>query len=148
MSQEIPQVGDDGNGAQVATDEQQLRAIQAAAARVREASFREAANEEEGVFVSDLDRVKAENLHLKLMVTAYKVKDAQLQLQKYREEQQEYQTEIAQTFADLQQKYNINLTTHEIRASDGAVIPRDQGRLDFSALMQRIAQQAQDAGVE
>lgn len=155
MSSEIPQVGDDGdNGAKEGAPQppegltpEQIAEIRQTQAVLQQqgGQVAEAPEADEPVIVSELDRVKAENLHLKLLITAYKVKDAQQELQRYSTEQRVMQTAIVECQAEIAEKYSIDLTTHEIQGDTGEVIPRGQSKLDFGQLMQRIAQQGGQA---
>ena len=143
MSQSgVPQVGDRGNGAQGLTPEQiaEIRAQQPQQ-QVGAVASPPTEKEEASIVVSELDRVKAENLHLRLLIAAYKVKDAQTQYLSYQEEQSELQAAIVQSRAELQEKYGIDLEIHEIRSDTGLVVPRGQSQVDFGQLMQRIAMQ-------
>lgn len=130
----VPQVGD-GNGSTQQPSlpedltQEQLDAIQA---RMKEAA-------EKPVFVSELDRVKAELLHIKALVCAYRIKDAQAEVDKANDELRGYQAEIVKSQEEIAAKYEINLQTHEIRADDGLVMPRGQAGMDFGQLMQRLA---------
>lgn len=83
--------------------------------------------QEELIFVSREDRLEAENLHLRVMKVAYEIKDLQTQLETKRKEIEEHQKKILAIRKTLEEKYSINLTTHEVREEDGAVVPRGSG---------------------
>lgn len=142
---EVPQVGDDGNSGMVeGLSEEQIAALRAAQAQVKmqtqgQASTGKVAEKsDEPIVVSELDRAKAENLHLRALVAAYKVKACQDEYFKAQEELKGYQEAIVGAQQELSQKYNINLQTHEIRGEDGVVVPRGQNA-DFANLMQSLA---------
>ena len=151
----VPQVGDDGsNGAgeqapppiDQMTEEQiaDLRAASAEAVASAKVVASEAVKQEDKpIIVDELDRAKAENLHLKALIAAYKLKSLQDDALKAQQEMASFQEQILQSQSDLSTKYGINLQTHEIRGDDGMVVPRG-GNGNFGALMQRLA--AQPAG--
>ncbi len=161
MNGGIPQVGDDGsNGAPIAAQPpaqaqaqtplqglspEKLEEIRQAQATLQAAQGQVGAQppQPEIITVSREDMLEAENLHLRLLVCAYKVKDAQQQAQKYSDEQSTLQSKIIASQGELQKKYNIDLQTHEIDGQSGIVIPRGSKGVGFGQLMQHLAQQQQ-----
>lgn len=85
------------------------------------------------LYIDEVDRLKAENLNLKVAravdqetILRQQIADMQTnklpQLQRNREELTQ---QMGQMRRELELKYNINLSTHTIRHDDGLVMPRD-----------------------
>lgn len=87
------------------------------------------------VVVSEVDRLKAENLNLKLLnlinketILQQQIADLQnRQLPELQRERQAMNEQMAMMRVDIEQRYKINLTTHHIKPDDGTVIPRNPG---------------------
>ena len=75
----------------------------------------------EVIHVSAEDRLRAENLHLKVINLNH---EEQLLLQQLTGKQQEraaIQQQLGALKEEIEKKYSVNLTTHEIRETDGQV---------------------------
>lgn len=73
------------------------------------------------------DRLRAENLQLKLMNLALREKNIQAELAVLRKEQSRLQTEYLQMQKDLEEKYGIDLNTSMVNSDDGTVRPKPRG---------------------
>lgn len=90
--------------------------------------------------IEELDLLRAENIHLKVLLQAYKKKDAAEGVRRIDEELDALNQRVVEIHAELGKKYNINFQTHEIRQGDGAIVPR--GTAGLVGLNQLIAQMA------
>lgn len=70
------------------------------------------------------DRLRAENLQLKLMNMALKEKELLAQLELVRGTTMELQKQYLKLQIELSQKYGVDLTVAQVRSSDGAIVPR------------------------
>lgn len=92
--------------------------------------------EEKQVIVDELDKLRMVNQHLQvltLMQEEQLIRSEFLRLQEQRSKVQEklnkLNVDIKETIRDIEMRYGVNLSTHEIRESDGAVIPRGNANL-------------------
>lgn len=143
---EVPQVGDEGNsGLKEELTSEQVASIQAAQNQAKTQVQGQVAagvasikpEDTKSIIISENDRLKAENLHLKVIILAYKSKTAQEEYVKVQGELQEHQQLILQSQQELQEKYGIDLQTHEI-SSDGTVSSREQSNINIGQLMQHL----------
>ncbi len=72
----------------------------------------------------DHDRLRAENLQLKLMNMALQEKELMGQLESVQATTVGLQKKYIELQAELSQKYGVDLVTSQVRSSDGAIIPR------------------------
>lgn len=87
------------------------------------------------VIVSELDRLKAENLNLKLLnlinretLLQHQLTDLQSrQLPDLQRERGAINELMLAMRLDIERRYGISLTTHHIKPDDGQVIPRNPG---------------------
>jgi hypothetical protein len=70
------------------------------------------------------DRLQAENLQLKLMNMALQEKELLSKLEGVRAATINLQKLYLGMQLDLSQKYKVDLTTSQVRSSDGAIVPR------------------------
>lgn len=84
------------------------------------------APETKPIVVDEVDRLKAENLNLKLITLVNRETILQQQMTDIQNQRTKMQQEMYAMRQVLQEKYGINLTTHHIRPEDGVVIPRPQ----------------------
>lgn len=99
----------------------------------------------EGVVVEELDRLKAENLNLRLMGVVNRETILQQQLNELGKERQELNVKMETMRKEIEAAYGINLQTHHINPDNGVVIPRNPaGGVSPQAVaaMQRLQQQA------
>jgi hypothetical protein len=73
------------------------------------------------------DRQRAEILNLRKLVASQQLALIQAQLNDAVRRNDEITRELLNLRAELEQKYGINLQTHDIRQSDGIVIPKMNG---------------------
>lgn len=76
------------------------------------------------LIVEEVDRLRAENLNLKLLQIVNRETILQQQLNELQRERTAHQERMQAMREMLESKYGINLTTHHIRPEDGVVIPR------------------------
>lgn len=76
------------------------------------------------VVVSREDRLHSENLHLRVLNVAHETVKLQQALEEKRATLTELQQKILSLKSDLEEKYGINLDTHEIDDSTGEVKPK------------------------
>lgn len=79
------------------------------------------------VVVAEVDRLKAENINLKLLGNINKETILQHQLNDLQRERQELNAKMAELRREIEVKYGINLTTHHIMPDNGVVVPRMPG---------------------
>lgn len=75
--------------------------------------------------LSELDRMRAENLHLKLYNTELRKRATIRELQAIEQLYQELTQEAAQLQTQLAKEYKINFRTHELQAGTGLIVPRE-----------------------
>ena len=76
------------------------------------------------VIVSREDRLESENLHLRAMNKVGEIQNLQQQIQSISRELEVLKQQISAKRKELEEKYGVNMTTHQIRETDGAVVPR------------------------
>jgi len=99
------------------------------------------------IVVEEIDRLKAENLNLKMFnltsretILQQQIADLQSrQLPALRSERDALNEKMMELRKGLEEKYGISLQTHQIRAEDGVVIPR-AGQQTASSLLQKLQQ--------
>jgi hypothetical protein len=69
------------------------------------------------------DRLRSENLQLKLMNMGLQEEGKLRELAKLRADRAEVQQQFIKLRKELEKKYDVNLSTVEVRAGDGAIIP-------------------------
>ena len=92
---------------------------------------------EEAKFVSREDRLEAENLHLKILNLAQQEQLLHQKVAVLQKERTDLHNKLVEMRDSLAEKYDINMQTHEVRNTDGAVIERGTAP-DFSQLMQQV----------
>lgn len=70
------------------------------------------------------DRLRAENLQLKLMNMALQEKELMSKLEGVQAATRNLQKQYLALQRELGQKYKVDLTTSQVRSSDGAIVPR------------------------
>ena len=95
--------------------------------------------DEEPVFVNKEDRLEAENIHLRVVNLAHEAQMLQAQLQDKSVQIQQLQQDILAKRLELEEKYSIDLSTHEIRETDGQVIARSNQN-SVARMMQQLGQ--------
>lgn len=103
--------------------------------------------EAESIFISKEDRLVAENLHLRVVNLAHEARALQEQLQQKTQQLQKLQQDIGEKRSELEVKYNIDLATHEIRESDGQVMPRT-AQNSVARVMQQLGQEQRSPNVK
>lgn len=105
------------------------------------------------VVVLEVDRLKAENLNLKLLnsmnqeaIVQGRIKDLQGQLNEINGQRAELTAQMQAMRVDVEAKYGINLATHVIQPESGVVTPRPQapGNMDPAAMAAAIQQMQAD----
>jgi len=100
--------------------------------------------------VEEVDRLKAENLNLKLLACVNRETILQQQLNELGKERQAYNEQMQIMQAEIEAKYGINLRTHTIQSDSGMVVPRNpQPGMDprmAAMLQQQLQQQLQKKG--
>jgi hypothetical protein len=91
--------------------------------------------------VDEIDRLKLENVHLRLLLCAFKEKSLVDELHKARAERSELQQQIVVLNKQLVDKYGVDPATQEVSAETGQVLPRGQAGTGFGDLLRQIAQQ-------
>jgi hypothetical protein len=91
--------------------------------------------------VDEVDRLKLENVHLHLLLCAFKEKNLVDELGKARVERAELQQKIVELNRRLIDKYGIDPMTQEVNAETGQVLARGQAGASFNELLRTIAQQ-------
>lgn len=76
------------------------------------------------IIVSELDRLKAENLNLRLLNLVNRESVLQQQLTEIQNERLLIAQQMGAMRKDMEERYGVNLSTHHIRPGDGLVIPR------------------------
>jgi hypothetical protein len=79
---------------------------------------------EEPIQVEEVDRLKAENLNLKLLACVNRETILQQQLNELGKERQLYNEHMQAMQATIEEKYGINLRTHHILPDSGMVVSR------------------------
>lgn len=69
------------------------------------------------------DRLRAENLQLKILNLTYQEEVLESRLEMLRKDRSALQRKYVELKKQLEQKYNVNLSTSEVRPSDGAIVP-------------------------
>jgi hypothetical protein len=72
------------------------------------------------------DRLRAENLQLKLMNMALQEKELRAKLESVQRATGGLQQQYLALQSELGKKYGVDLITSQVRASDGAIVPRPQ----------------------
>jgi hypothetical protein len=78
----------------------------------------------EVVHVSKEDRQRAEIINLRKLVAQQQASLIQMQLKEANQRTADLNAEGVRLQKELEEKYGINLATHDIRPTDGAVIPK------------------------
>jgi hypothetical protein len=92
------------------------------------------------VMVELVDRLLAENANLRLMNAVDKETILQLQMNDASRLRKEAEGKLNEVRVSLEERYNINLATHEIREGDGIVVPRGVNPQILKALLGRVQQ--------
>jgi hypothetical protein len=87
------------------------------------------------VFVSKEDRLEGENLHLKAVILNGQILELQRAIEEKALEQANLHKQLEMHKLNLENKYDINLTTHFIRQTDGAVLVRASQQQGLAGLM-------------
>ena len=96
------------------------------------------------VQVEEVDRLRAENLNLKLIGCVNRETILQQQLNELGKERQSLNELMQVMQVEVEQKYNINLRSHHILPDSGMVVPRNPaGGMDprVMAMLQKQMQQ-------
>ena len=72
------------------------------------------------------DRLRAENIQLKLMNLDLQEESLARQVRQLREDRSMLQKRYRDLRAELEKKYDVDLGKSEVRASDGAIVPQDK----------------------
>lgn len=89
-------------------------------------------------FVSEVDRLRAEVLHLRVIIAAHQEKDLINEIQQVRKDREEAQQKLIASKKEMSEKYDIDLSKQEIRADDGAIVNRTAA--DITNVIQKIAE--------
>lgn len=98
------------------------------------------------VIVAEVDRLKAENLNLKLLNTVNKETILQHQLNDLQRERQDLNRQMAEMRHAMEVQYGINLTTHHIQPGSGLVVPRNEMDPQAILALQRMKAQLGQKG--
>jgi hypothetical protein len=75
--------------------------------------------------MSTEDKLRAENLQLRLMNIELQEKELMGRLSRLQVEAQRVQKEYLELRQELEKKYDVDLSKSRVRSSDGAILPAD-----------------------
>jgi len=96
------------------------------------------------IIVEEADRLRAENLNLKIMAVINRETILQMQLNDLGKERAAFNEQMNEMRSSLEQKYGVNLATHHIQPDTGVVTSRmPQGGMNPQMMQQLQQMQAQ-----
>jgi hypothetical protein len=93
----------------------------------------------EQVYISKEDRLEVENLHLRVLNLVHETSGLERQIQEKHAKLQELNSKILAKKVEMEEKYGIDLNTHEVR-DNGAVILRGTSPMPFQRMLQQAKQ--------
>jgi hypothetical protein len=86
---------------------------------------REAPKGQEPIFLTKEERLEAENMQLRLMNLAMQEQQLLQNISQLRKDREDMQRQMIAHRDKIGKKYNIDFSKCEVRAGDGAIVPRD-----------------------
>lgn len=86
----------------------------------------------EPIIVSSEDLLRAENANQRKLIAAQQLTILQMQINEAMQRSQEASLEVNALQEELGEKYGVDFSTHDIRPSDGMVIPKNPATAAFT----------------